>query len=596
MYRKAVSLLLVLLMTALIAFPVSAENVTFSINVTDCSVEVKQNGVTIYSGSSSGSFTADSANGTVTVNITSSIPSESGLYPDIDGNVSISKSYEPNQDQTISVAVRSIPTPTVTLSANTSTGGLSYSIKSNSNLPVTRFELQVFDSGNNTAAVISPAESSGSIAIGGGIVAGKNYTASARQCIANTYYSQYGSKSGDATAVAVYSLTTKVSSDGGTVGNFAGNYVEGKQISISASPKSGYKFAGWESSGGGSFEDSKAASTTFTMPAKDTVLTALFKKTFKFVIKSSTGGKVWDVDGDYYEGEEVKVSAIPGTGYLFDSWVSSDGGKFTDSKAVSTIFFMPANDTTVTATFKEDPGSSSNPDTDTDDTDNPGFPEGMFEVKTRTTEGGNIVINQNRAQEGQKITVRATAMAGFVFDGWSSEGGGSFADDKAASTTFTMPAGDVVIIASFVAGDGASSAGNGGDVSGENENKSGSRGGIIWFILAVVGVLIAAAAGALLIVNERKKRREQNYGDVFSAGQSDDGFSAGQFGDDFATGQFSEDFSAGQFDDATPYDEAGAQNAFEADNSSQEKFKWRNTRRPKNRRPDNKFHADDWDD
>jgi len=43
-----------------------------------------------------------------------------------------------------------------------------------------------------------------------------------------------------------------------------------------SSPYANYRFAGWESSGGGGFADPTAAQTTFTMPSSDTVVTAKF--------------------------------------------------------------------------------------------------------------------------------------------------------------------------------------------------------------------------------------------------------------------------------------------------------------------------------
>ena len=580
MFKKVVSLFMTLLLTALLVFPLFAESVPFTINVSDCTVEVKQGSAILFSGSSSGTFNANSEGEPVTVTITTAVPAE-GFYPEISGEVKTTKTFDPTiSGQTISAALKPLSAPTVALSPNTANGGLSYTITNTSGVQASRLELQIYE-GGNAVELISPADSSGSIPISSKIVAGKSYTARARQSsFNNTYFTALGAQSNSATAVAVYTLSAKASAaEGGTLGNFAGNYVEGRQISISASALAGYKFAGWESSDGGSFEDSKAASTTFTMPAKNTTVTALFKKAFKFVIMSSTGGKVWDVDGEYFEGEEVRVSAIPGDGYVFDSWVSSDGGKFADSKAVATTFFMPANATTVTATFKEDSNTTTNPDPDNngENTDNPGAIEGMFEIKTRTSEGGNIVINQNRAQEGQKITVRATAKAGFVFDGWSSEGGGSFADDKAASTTFTMPAGDVTIIADFVPGDGTAAPDTGEDSSADKEK--GTKSGTIWLILAGVGALVAAGAGALFIINERKKRSYRNFNDGFAGGD---------------TAESDPDYS---YSDAETREIDPPDRNASPDGSLHEKFKWRNTRRPKNRsRDDNKFRAEDWDD
>ena len=72
--------------------------------------------------------------------------------------------------------------------------------------------------------------------------------------------------------------------DGGQiiVGN-NGNYYEGKKINIEAKANSGYSFAGWTTSNGGTFANVNSSSTTFTMPANNTTITAKFtKKTSKF--------------------------------------------------------------------------------------------------------------------------------------------------------------------------------------------------------------------------------------------------------------------------------------------------------------------------
>lgn len=63
----------------------------------------------------------------------------------------------------------------------------------------------------------------------------------------------------------------------GTINATAGIYAEGTKIGIEATPSNGYKFVGWTSTNGGTFEDPKSASTEFTMPDKETVVIAHFK-------------------------------------------------------------------------------------------------------------------------------------------------------------------------------------------------------------------------------------------------------------------------------------------------------------------------------
>ena len=74
------------------------------------------------------------------------------------------------------------------------------------------------------------------------------------------------------TVNAVYTLTVNL--NGGSGSTTGGEYAEGAVIHIDAGSRSNYRFDGWTSSNGGSFADASSASTTFTMPATDTTITA----------------------------------------------------------------------------------------------------------------------------------------------------------------------------------------------------------------------------------------------------------------------------------------------------------------------------------
>ena len=95
-----------------------------------------------------------------------------------------------------------------------------------------------------------------------------------------------------------YSLTVNLNGGNGTT--TGGQYTKGTEIRIDAGAKSGYRFAGWTSSNGGSFADASSASTTFTMPANDTTITANWKK-------KSSGGSVffWDLKSDTNGGSKI---------------------------------------------------------------------------------------------------------------------------------------------------------------------------------------------------------------------------------------------------------------------------------------------------
>ena len=582
MYKKVISLLLIFSLLTSFPFIVSAADISFDVIISDptgsgtATVTVTLGSQTqTFTSSGRAEFTSEGSN-KVTVSV-SGVPSNA--YPTIDGETTTSKSYS-SLPQSVSVSIVVIPSPSITLSPNNDEGGINYSISGAGHVGVAGYDLRIYEAGAYKTT-IQVQSSSGTLSLGSVISAGKSYTIDA--CIRVSINGNSGAFGSSATVTAAaapvkYSLSAKATPGGTVSGSIDGFYAKDVKVNLMATAEAGYKFAGWESDAGGSFDDEKVADTIFTMPSADVTLTANFLKTHKFVIMSSTGGKVWDVDGDYYEGETVWVSAIPGDGYVFDSWVSSDGGKFTDSKAVATNFTMPGNSTTVTATFKESSGSSSQ--TNPDGTDGPEDDTGMFEIRTRTSDGGTIVINQNRAHENQKITIRANAKAGFVFDGWSSEGGGEFADIKAASTTFIMPADNVTIIANFIPGESSTAQGT-DNQDAKKEDKPDSSVSI-WLILAGAGALLAVGAGVLLILNERKKRR---YEDDFDENGNPDS--------DNYIHEYEENDQDVSYDEGE--EDSGDEDRYDGSRDANNRNGWRR-KPPRRRSSPNTFHADDWEE
>jgi len=111
-----------------------------------------------------------------------------------------------------------------------------------------------------------------------------------------------------------YTLTV-VSTDGGSATG-AGEYNEGTEVTLTATASEGYRFTGWSD---GSTEES----ITITLNS-DTALTANFEVilVYNLILESETGGSVTG-GGEYEEGTEVTITAIPDDGYEFTVW--SDG-------------------------------------------------------------------------------------------------------------------------------------------------------------------------------------------------------------------------------------------------------------------------------
>lgn len=80
----------------------------------------------------------------------------------------------------------------------------------------------------------------------------------------------------------------------------------------------------------------------------------------------------------------------------------------------------------------------------------PAAPVIKYALTVEAGSGGSITTGANGQYEaGAIINIAATPDASYNFDGWTSNAGGTFADDTEASTTFTMPAADTTITASF---------------------------------------------------------------------------------------------------------------------------------------------------
>ena len=126
-------------------------------------------------------------------------------------------------------------------------------------------------------------------------------------------------------------------------------------------------------------------------------------------------------------GATVTITAdAPAAGKAFDKWTSNDV-TFANAASSTTTFTMPAKNVTVTANYKE-----------------------KDEYYTITVNGG--MADKTKAQAGETVTI--TAVPPNTNQGlkiWSGSDGVTFVGSiLGPTTTFTMPAHDVTITASFV--------------------------------------------------------------------------------------------------------------------------------------------------
>ena len=230
-----------------------------------------------------------------------------------------------------------------------------------------------------------------------------------------------------------YALTmTGSPAAGGTATDETGAspYTEGTDVSIKAVANPDYEFDGWTAPAG-TFADAAAAETTFTMPGQNVTATANFVPVYDLTmaVNPAAGGTATDETGTspYRAGTVVDIEAVATPPYQFVKWTATEGA-FADENAATTTFTMPAEDVTVTANFVGDLTMAVNP----------------AAGGTATDETGTSPY-----RAGTVVDIEAVATPPYQFVKWTATEG-VFADENAATTTFTMPAEDVTVTANFV--------------------------------------------------------------------------------------------------------------------------------------------------
>lgn len=229
---------------------------------------------------------------------------------------------------------------------------------------------------------------------------------------------------------ASYTVTPQYCTVGGS--SEPREYAVGDTVTVETEERIGATFRDWMSTPPGiNFERTGAYEATFVMPAHNITIIADFytpqpATEYTVTVKGGTADK-----NKCGEDEEVKVTADkPAEGCRFTKWTTeSKGVNFEDPSKPETSFMMPAHDVNVTAEFEPIPA-----------------PVPTYPV---TVDGGTADKAAYAAGETVKITA-PDELAGGRFDNWSTDSKDvTFADAKAATTTFTMPASAVMVKANF---------------------------------------------------------------------------------------------------------------------------------------------------
>ncbi len=191
--------------------------------------------------------------------------------------------------------------------------------------------------------------------------------------------------------IPLYTLTV-LSSEGGIVSTAGGEYPEGAEVEIIATPNEGFSFTGWEG-----IEDT--SSSVIVSVSSNATVTALFEviPQFTVIVSASEGGTVSTNGGTYLEGFEFSILATPNTGYEFQRWEEVDA-------LTSSLTITVSSNISLTAIFIKIPNDS-NSSNSTNENLSPVFWRGSTITFNKSNGANpNLEENQDRIRENVWIT------------------------------------------------------------------------------------------------------------------------------------------------------------------------------------------------
>ena len=212
----------------------------------------------------------------------------------------------------------------------------------------------------------------------------------------------------NATVTANYAASYKLTVVNGTG---SGNYAAGVVVAITANaPPTGQAFLDWT---GMTVKNPNASTTTLTMPASNSTVTANYATSYVLTVVSGKGS------GSYAAGTVVTITAnAPPSGQAFLDWT---GMTVKNPNASTTTLTMPASNATVTANYAA----------------------GYKLTVVNGTGSGSYTANT-------VVTITANAPpSGQSFVDWT---GATVQNPNASQTTLTMPASNATVTANYSAG------------------------------------------------------------------------------------------------------------------------------------------------
>ena len=260
--------------------------------------------------------------------------------------------------------------------------------------------------------------------------------------------------------------------------NDAGKYecTIGESLSLAAMPGKDFVFVNWSATNSAQLLDYDLKDAAVLCPASDFTVTATFASAIRtLTVKATEGGTVIPEPGEREVGvgNIVSLIATPNDGYMFSHWeCSSKAGTFESAEDSDTSFSMPEENCTVTAVFIK----------------------GGYRLTIEASAGGEVIGKEGTYEMGDKVSLEAKALEGYVFSYWKCSVNGAVTLPRSTESEIVIPGEDVKVTAVFVLK--ASLDPEETTPSVEEEN------GFPWVILVVIFV-VSAAAITLVILREQ---------------------------------------------------------------------------------------------
>ena len=231
-------------------------------------------------------------------------------------------------------------------------------------------------------------------------------------------------------APAAEHTITVTTAGGGTASASSTSATAGTEITLTATPNTGYHFKEWQVE---SLAGLVITNNKFTMPDSNVAIKAIFEEDSPFAPTKHTVTVKTDGNGIAFAspllavaGTEITLTAMPKEGYHFKEWQVISGGVVIENNK----FLMPDTNVEVKAFFEE--GAPPAPT--------------KYTVTVTTEGGGTASASPAKTAAGTEITLTATPNTGYHFKEWQVE---SLAGLVITNNKFTMPDSNVAIKAIF---------------------------------------------------------------------------------------------------------------------------------------------------